>query len=107
MYSRLIEAVNRSLPAFHRYLALRKRMMGVDELHYYDLYAPLVSSVDLSYTPEAAQALIATAVVPLGRDYVATINRAFTDRWIDLLRTKGSARERTPPEAPTTSIPIP
>ena len=89
VYSRLIEAVNRSLPAFHRYLALRKRMMGVDELHYYDLYAPLVSSVDLSYTPEAAQALIATAVVPLGRDYVATINRAFTDRWIDLLPNEG------------------
>lgn len=89
VYSRLIDGVNRSLPAFHRYLRLRKRMMGVDELHYYDLYAPLVSSVDLSYTPEDAQMLITTAVSPLGHDYVATINRAFTDRWIDLLPNEG------------------
>ena len=89
VYSRLIDGVNRSLPAFHRYLRLRKRMMGVDELHYYDLYAPLVSSVDLSYTPEEAQTLIAKAVAPLGRDYTATINRAFTDRWIDLLPNEG------------------
>ena len=55
VYMRLIDGVNRSLPTFHRYLALRKRMMGLPELHYYDLYAPLVSSVDLTYTAEEAR----------------------------------------------------
>jgi len=89
VYSRLIEGVNRNLPAFHRYLTLRKRMMGVSELHYYDLYAPLVSTVKLEYTPEEAQKIVLEAVAPLGRDYSATIQRAFADRWIDLLPNDG------------------
>ena len=56
VYMRLVEGVNRHLPTFHRYLKLRKRMMGVtDDLHYYDLYAPLVASVDLRYSPEEAR----------------------------------------------------
>jgi len=89
VYSRLIDGVNRHLPSFHRYLKLRKRMLGVDTLHYYDLYAPLVGSVDLSYTPEEAQTHVAAAVAPLGADYVRTINRAFTERWVDLLPNVG------------------
>ena len=89
VYSHLVEGVNRNLASFHRYLALRKRMMGVSELHYYDLYAPLVSSVKLEYTPEEAQKIILEAVAPLGRDYVSTIQRAFADRWIDLLPNDG------------------
>lgn len=89
VYTRLIDGVNRSLPAFHRYLRLRKRMMGVDELHYYDLYAPLVASVNLEYTPEEAQKHIAAAVALLGADYVTTLNRAFDERWIDLLPNEG------------------
>jgi oligoendopeptidase F len=89
VYTRLIDGVNRSLPAFHRYLSLRKRMMGVDELHYYDLYAPLVSSVKLEYTPEEAQRLVLGAVAPLGPEYTATIQKAFNDRWIDLLPSTG------------------
>jgi oligoendopeptidase F len=89
VYSRLIEGVNRHLPSFHRYLRLRKRMLGVDELHYYDLYAPLVGSVDLSYSPDEAQKHIAAAVAPLGSDYTATINRAFNERWIDLMPNVG------------------
>ena len=55
VYTRLIDGVNRGLPTFHRYLKLRKRMMGVPELHYYDLYAPLVASVDLTYTADEAR----------------------------------------------------
>src|SRR5688572_27145072 len=58
VYTRLVEGVNTSLPTFHRYLRLRKKMMGLtDDLHYYDLYAPLVASVNLKYTPEEAQAV--------------------------------------------------
>ena len=69
VYTRLVDGVNKNLPAFHRYLRLRKRMMGVDELHYYDLYAPLVGSVNLKYTPEEAQKHMLAAVAPLGPDY--------------------------------------
>jgi oligoendopeptidase F len=89
VYSRLVEDVNRSLPVFHRYLKLRKGMLGLSELHYYDLYAPLVASVKLEYTPEAAQKLVLDAVAPLGAEYQSVIQRAFNERWIDLLPTEG------------------
>jgi oligoendopeptidase F len=89
VYSRLVDGINRNLPVFHRYLQLRKRMLGVDELHYYDLYAPLVASVKLEYSPEEAQQLVLAAVAPLGEDYQGVIRKAFTDRWIDLLPNEG------------------
>jgi oligoendopeptidase F len=89
VYMRLIEGVNRALPAFHRYLRLRARVLGVEQLHYYDLYAPLVASVDTRYTPEEASALIVTAVAPLGAEYQATVSRAFNERWIDMYPTDG------------------
>jgi oligoendopeptidase F len=91
VYMRLIDGVNRNLPAFHRYLKLRKQMMKLDQLHYYDLYAPLVSSVDLKYTPGEAQKLVLAAVAPLGTDYQATVGRAFDSRWIDLYPNEGKA----------------
>jgi oligoendopeptidase F len=83
VYMRLIDGVNKGLPTFHRYLTLRKRMMGVDQLHYYDLYAPLVASVDLTYTADEAQKQILAALKPLGPDYAAAASRAFNERWID------------------------
>src|ERR1051325_8967128 len=91
VYTRLVEGVNRNLPAFHRYLKLRARMMKLDTLHYYDLYAPLVASVDLKYTPGEAQKLVLAAVAPLGTDYQATIGTAFDSRWIDLYPNEGKA----------------
>jgi len=89
VYTRLIDGVNKNLPAFHRYLKLRQRMMGVDQLHYYDLYAPLVGSTNLRYTPEEAQKHVLAAVAPLGPEYQATIQRAFDNRWIDLFPSEG------------------
>ena len=89
VYSRLVEGVNRNLPAFHRYLKLRKRMMGVPELHYYDLYAPLVGSVDTSYAVKVAEKNILAALSPLGSEYAAGAKRAFTERWIDMYPTEG------------------
>jgi oligoendopeptidase F len=89
VYTRLVDGVNKHLPTFHRYLNLRKKMLGLSELHYYDLYAPLVSSVDTNYTPEQAEAVIIEALTPLGPDYLAGTKRAFTERWIDLFPNPG------------------
>jgi oligoendopeptidase F len=89
VYMRLIDGVNKNLPTFHRYLKLRQRMMKLPGLHYYDLYAPLVASVDLSYTPEQAEQHVMEALAPLGADYAAGAKRAFSERWIDLLPNDG------------------
>jgi oligoendopeptidase F len=91
VYSRLVEGVDRNLPAFHRYLKLRKRMLGLSELHYYDLYAPLVSSVNLTYPVDVAEHNILEALAPLGPEYAAGAKRAFTERWIDMYPNEGKA----------------
>jgi oligoendopeptidase F len=89
VYMRLVEGVNRHLPTFHRYLKLRQRMMKLQDLHYYDLYAPLVASVDLNYSIEAAQKIVMDALKPLGPEYTAAAQRAFTERWTDWHPTEG------------------
>jgi oligoendopeptidase F len=89
VYSRLIEGVRSNLAAFHRYLKLRKRMMGVSELHYYDLYAPLVPSVDAKYPADVAERHILASLAPLGAEYAAVTNQAFTERWIDMYPNEG------------------
>jgi oligoendopeptidase F len=89
VYMRLIEGVNRNLTTFHRYLRLRTRMMGVESLHYYDLYAPLVAEVNLRYTPEEAESHVLASVAPLGNEYASVVQRAFSSRWIDFFPTEG------------------
>ncbi len=89
VYTRLVDGVNRHLPSFHRYLRLRARMLGVDELHYYDLYAPLVGSVKLAYSPEEAERHVLEAMAPLGDEYRTALRRAFSERWIDMFPTPG------------------
>jgi oligoendopeptidase F len=90
VYTRLVDGVNKDLPTFHRYLKLRKRMMGLkDDLHYYDLYAPLVADVNLKYTADEAVKHVLAAVRPLGADYQAVVGRAIDERWIDFYPTEG------------------
>jgi len=89
VYQALVDGVNRQLPAFHRYLALRKRILGVGELHYYDLYAPLVPGVPTQYTVEEARDHVLAAVAPLGPDYVDAMRKAFAGRWIDFYPSQG------------------
>jgi len=89
VYHNLIENVHQHLPAFHRYLQLRKRMLGVEQLHYYDLYAPLVKEVDLKYSVEEAQEIILKSLQPLGQDYVDVVNESFQNRWIDMYPNEG------------------
>jgi oligoendopeptidase F len=89
VYTQLVEGVNRHLPSFHRYLGLRRRMLGVDTLHYYDLYAPLVESVELAYTPEEAAGHVKASMAALGSDYVSVLDRAFHERWLDWFPNPG------------------
>lgn len=89
VFHNLIKNVNGNLPTFHRYLNLRKRMMGVDTLHYYDLYAPLVAKVDLNYSVEESIDNILKSLKPLGTDYVNVSKKAFEERWIDMYPNEG------------------
>ncbi|HVN79968.1 MAG TPA: oligoendopeptidase F [Terriglobia bacterium] len=89
VYQSLVDNVNRNLPTFHRYLRLRKRMVGVDQLHYYDLYAPLVHDVELKYTVEEAEKHVLAALEPLGREYQDVTRKAFNERWVDFYPSTG------------------
>lgn len=91
VYTQLLADVHANLPTLHRYLRLRRRMMDVDRLRYEDLYAPIVRSVDLRYTPEEAMRLTLEAVAPLGRAYVDTLRHGFESRWIDWMPTTGKS----------------
>lgn len=89
IYHNLIAQVNQNLDTFHRYLNLRKRLMELDGLNYYDLYAPLVKDVDLKYSYEDARRMIVESLAPVGNEYVSVIDQAFNERWIDVYPTAG------------------
>lgn len=89
VYHSLIRNVRNNLDSFHRYLRLKKRMLGVETLKYSDLYAPVVKDVDLEYTFDEARQLYIEAVKPLGSDYRQTAEQAFAGRWIDVYPTPG------------------
>lgn len=89
VYHSLVENVNKNLPAFYRYLNIKKRMMGVDTLKYLDLYAPVVKDVDEKYSYEEATQLVIEALKPLGEEYVSTVEKAINERWIDVYPTPG------------------
>lgn len=89
VYERLVADVNAALPTLHRYLALRKRLLGVPELRYEDLYAPIVQSVDKRYSTDEGIALTLAAVSPLGPAYVAQLQKGFQSGWTDFLPSVG------------------
>jgi oligoendopeptidase F len=89
VYSSLVANVNANLGTFHRYLKLRQRILGVDQLHYFDISAPLVADAEREYTIEEAREDLLAAFKPLGKNYVAMVRKAFADRWIDVYPTKG------------------
>lgn len=89
VYENLITQVNKNLPALHRFLDLKKKMLGVDTLHYFDLYAPLVENVELNYTVDEGQNLLLEVFKPLGEEYVSTVKKSFDNRWIDYYPTPG------------------
>src|SRR3970282_1059346 len=89
VYTTLIEQINNNLPTLHRFLDLKKRMLGVDELHYYDLYVPLVEKVDMSFTVDQGQKVLLDALKPLGEEYVSVLQKSYDERWIDYMPTVG------------------
>jgi len=89
VYETLVDETNNALPMLHRYVALRKRLLGVEELHSYDLYTPILGEPDYDIDFESAKATALEALRPLGEDYLAVVNKAFDERWIDVPENKG------------------
>lgn len=90
VYENLIDAVHRSLPAMHRYMELRKRALGVDELKMYDVYRPLVKPEGLKCSFEEAVDIACKALAPLGEEYVSVLRKGLTEeRWVDVYENKG------------------
>ena len=89
VYDGLVETVRKFMPAMYRYVRLRKQILGLDELHYYDVYTPLVAGSSKKYTYEEAQQMVLDAVAPLGEDYVNRVKQAYQDRWIDVYPNVG------------------
>ena len=89
VYNNLIAAVNDSLPSMHRYIALRKKMLGLEEQHMYDIYAPLVGDAELKLPYEKACDLVIEGLAPLGKEYQALLRKGFDDGWVDVCETTG------------------
>ena len=89
IYHSLIQAVHNSFPAMHRYMALRKRLLGVEDLHYYDIYVPLVADQDEKIPFSQAKEIALEALAPLGEDYLSMLREGFASRWIDVYENQG------------------
>lgn len=89
VYENLINQIHNNLPTLHRFLKLKAKMLGVKDLHYYDLYTPLVKSVKFKFTVEEGQKLLLDVFKPMGEEYVSTVKKSFDERWIDYIPTTG------------------
>ncbi|MDO5424682.1 MAG: oligoendopeptidase F [Eubacteriales bacterium] len=89
VYDNLIQAVHDHFPAMDRYMALRKKCLGVEELHMYDVYTPIVEDYDLEVPFEEAKEIVKKGLAPLGEDYIALLEEGFANRWIDIYENEG------------------
>ena len=89
VYLNLIEAVHQNIDKMHRYVRLRKKMLGLDELHFYDIYTPLLEGVDQYIPIEEAKQTVYDSLAPLGEDYRAVLKHAFENRWLDVYTNEG------------------
>lgn len=89
VYTNLIKTVHESIPLLHRYVALRKKILGVKELHMYDLYAPLVPELDFNIEYEKAKQTVIEALSVLGKDYTDILKKGFDSGWIDVYENEG------------------
>ena len=89
VYRNLVETVNANMDKMHRYVKLRKKCLGVDELHMYDIYTPMIADAAKKVSYDEAKETVLKALAPLGEDYVATVKEGFENRWIDVYENEG------------------
>lgn len=89
VYDTLVDTVNKRLDLLHRYVGLRKELLGLEDLEMYDMYTPLLGDAPIKMTYEEAKSITLEALAPLGEEYLAIMREAFEDRWIDLYENKG------------------
>ncbi|WP_026490681.1 oligoendopeptidase F [Butyrivibrio sp. XPD2002] len=86
---RLIDSIHKGFDKMHRYVALRKKLLGVDELHMYDVYVSMISDFDMEVGYEEAKDISLKALAPLGDEYLGIVKKAYDDRWIDVVENEG------------------
>lgn len=89
VYDNLVNTVNENLHLLHRYVDLRKKVLGIEELHMYDLYTPLVKDVKMKVTYDEAKEYLLKGLAPLGEEYVNVLKEGFNNRWVDVHENKG------------------
>ncbi len=89
VYNNLILTVDQNLPYLHRYIALRRRLLGLDELHHWDLYVPTVPDVQVKVSYEEATQTVVSALSPLGKEYVDALRKGLASRWVDVYENEG------------------
>lgn len=89
VYDQLVETIHKHLPAMQRYISLRKKLLGVNELHMWDLFAPLVKEVDMKITYDEAKDILVKSLSPLGEEYQGIVQSGLDNRWVDVLENKG------------------
>ena len=89
VYKNLVETINKNLGKMHRYVKLRKKCLGLDELHMYDIYTPMIPDMAKEIPFEEAKETVLKALAPLGEEYVAKVKEGFENRWIDVYENRG------------------
>lgn len=89
VYENLIEAVHQYLPAMYKYVGMRKKVLGVEELHMYDVYAPMTKDVDMKIPYEKAKEMVAEGLAPMGEEYISHLKEGYNDGWIDVYENQG------------------
>jgi oligoendopeptidase F len=89
VYDNLVKTVNQNLHLLHRYVALRKKVLGVKELHMYDLYTPIVKNVEMEFSYAEAKDILLKGLAPMGSEYVSYVDEGFKNRWVDVYENKG------------------
>lgn len=89
VYENLVQTIDANLDKLHRYVRLRRRLLGVDELHMYDIYTPMIADAARKISYEEAKETVLKALAPLGEDYLKLIREGFDNRWIDVYENEG------------------
>lgn len=89
VYDNLIEVVHEHIDLMYRYVDLRKKVLGVDELHMYDIYAPIAKAPDKKYSFEEAKTMVKAGLAPMGEAYLEKLQEGFDNRWIDIYENEG------------------